>query len=178
MTLVEKCRPIKLLLSDVDGVLSDGRLTYDAAGIESKQFHIRDGMGIRLWQQAGLEFGLVTARMSPIVERRAKELDITILRQGDLDKLAKTREIAAELGLELNEICYLGDDLPDLAAIEAVGLGAAVADGAFEVCNAADFVTSLPGGCGALRELVEMILQTTGKWDALVEKYRFSASSK
>lgn len=174
MTLIAKCSPVTLLLADVDGVLTDGRLIYDGQGIESKEFHIRDGMGVRLWQKAGLKFGLVTARRSPIVERRARELEIEILRQGDLDKLSQTKQVAAELGVELSQICYIGDDLPDLAAVQAVGLGAAVADSCSEVRQAADYVTTLPGGRGAVRELVEMILQTTGRWDDLVSRYDHS----
>lgn len=172
MSIAELCRPIKLLLADVDGVMTAGRLTFDDRGVELKSFHIRDGMGIRLWQQAGLQFGLVTARRSAVVQQRARELDVDILRQGDLDKLGQTRQVAAELGLELNEISYIGDDLPDLAAVQAVGLGAAVADAAQEVRDAADYVTTLPGGCGAVRELMETILRSTGSWDELVARYQ------
>lgn len=171
MNLADKCTAIRLILSDVDGVLTDGRLVYDNAGVESKQFHIRDGQGIRLWQQAGLHFGIITARTSEIVKLRAEELGIAIVRQGAQDKLAAVRDIATEHGLSLSAVCYIGDDLPDLAPIQSVGLGVAVADAAEEVRQAATYVTSQPGGRGAVRELVELILKNTGRWETTIRKY-------
>lgn len=171
MSLAERCTAIRLILSDVDGVLTDGRLVYSNAGIESKAFHIRDGQGIRLWQQNGLHFGIVTARSSQVVKMRTEELDIAIVRQGAHDKLAAVREIAAEHGLSPSAVCYIGDDLPDLAPIESVGLGVAVADAAEEVRRAAAYVTSQPGGHGAVRELVELILKNTGRWETTIRKY-------
>lgn len=159
------------MLTDVDGVLTDGRLQFDNHGIESKQFHIRDGLGIRLWQRAGHRFGIVTGRKSEIVERRAAELDVDIVRQGDDDKLGQTEQIARELGVELEAICYIGDDLPDLPAIRAVGLGVAVQDAAAEVRAAANHVTRTAGGQGALREIIETILRSTGRWDDIVSRY-------
>ncbi|TWU29682.1 KdsC family phosphatase [Bythopirellula polymerisocia] len=162
---------IRLILSDVDGVLTDGRLIYDSQGGEAKQFHIRDGQGIRLWQQNGGEFGIVTARRSPMVTRRAAELDITLLRQGAKNKLADVSEIATEFGCGLNEICYVGDDLLDLATIESVGLGVAVADAVEEVRQAAKYVTSQPGGQGAIRELIELILKNTNRWESTIRNF-------
>jgi YrbI family 3-deoxy-D-manno-octulosonate 8-phosphate phosphatase len=159
------------MLTDVDGVLTDGRLQFDNHGIESKQFHIRDGLGIRLWQRAGHKFGIVTGRKSEIVERRAAELDVDIVRQGDDDKLGQTEQIARELGVELEAICYIGDDLPDLPVIRAVGLGVAVQDAAAEVRAAANHVTRTAGGQGALREIIETILRSTGRWDDIVSRY-------
>lgn len=172
MNLIAKCAAIRLVLSDVDGVLTDGRLIYDEEGHEAKQFHIRDGQGIRLWQGNGFAFGLVTARRSPIVTRRAAELDIKIVHQGATDKLTSVREIAAEFGCELNEVCYVGDDLLDLAAIQSVGLGVTVADAPEEIRQAAKYVTSQPGGQGAIRELIELILKNTNRWEATISKYR------
>ncbi len=171
MTLTHKCSAIRLILSDVDGVLTDGRLMYDNHGIESKQFHIRDGQGIRLWQQNGFPFGIVTARSSQVVKLRAEELDIAIVRQGAKDKLAAVREISTELKLTLDQVCYVGDDLPDLAPIQSVGLGVAVADAAEEVRQAAAYVTSQPGGQGAVRELIELILKNTNRWETTIRKY-------
>ena len=159
------------MLTDVDGVLTDGRLQFDNQGVESKQFHVRDGLGIRLWQQAGHKFGIVTGRRSEIVERRAAELDLEIVRQGDDDKLGQTEQIAQEFGVGLEAICYIGDDLPDLPAIRAVGLGVAVQDAAAEVRAAANHVTRTAGGQGALREIIETILQSTGRWDDIVSRY-------
>ena len=171
MSLAERCTAVRLILSDIDGVLTDGRLVYDNAGVESKSFHIRDGQGIRLWQQSGLHFGIITARTSEVVKMRAEELDIAILRQGAHDKLSAVREIATEHGLSLSAVCYVGDDLPDLAPIQSVGLGVAVADAAEEVRAAAAYVTSQPGGAGAVRELVELILKNTNRWDTTIRKY-------
>ncbi len=171
MNLTEKCAAVRLILSDVDGVLTDGRLILDNQGNESKQFHIRDGQGIRLWQQNGYPFGIVTSRSSQVVKLRAAELDIEIVRQGAKDKLTAVRQIATELKLELGQIGYVGDDLLDLAAIQSVGLGVAVADAAEEVRHAAAYVTSQPGGQGAIRELIELILKNTNRWETTIRKY-------
>jgi YrbI family 3-deoxy-D-manno-octulosonate 8-phosphate phosphatase len=171
-SLSERCRSTTLLLSDVDGVMNDGDLIFDSAGNEIKRFHIRDGFGIRLWQRAGFKFGIVTGRRSNIVERRARELDIEILRQGHDDKLTQIRQVASEQGVALENIAYIGDDLLDLSAINAVGLGIAVADAAEEVRAAARYITKHPGGRGAVREVVEMLLRATGRWEELVTKYR------
>jgi 3-deoxy-D-manno-octulosonate 8-phosphate phosphatase (KDO 8-P phosphatase) len=171
MSLSQKCSAIRLILSDVDGVLTDGRLIYSNVGIESKCFHIRDGQGIRLWQQNGFAFGIVTARSSQVVKLRAEELDIAIVRQGAKDKLAAVRDISTEQRIELSEVCYVGDDLPDLAPIQNVGLGVAVADAAEDLRHAAGYVTSLPGGQGAIREVVELILKNTNRWETTIRKY-------
>lgn len=172
MKFAEKCAAVKLLLSDVDGVLTDGRVIYDNNGIESKQFHIRDGQGIRLWQESGGLFGVVTARSSQIVKLRTEELRIAIVRQGIDNKLETVRELAEEQRMELSQIAYVGDDLLDLATIQSVGLGIAVADAAEEVRQAADYTAKLPGGCGAIREVVEMLLKKTGRWEAGLRRYR------
>ena len=132
MNLTEKCAAIQLVLTDVDGVLTDGGVIFDNQGVESKQFHIRDGQGIRLWQQAGHRLGIVTGRSSQVVKLRAAELDIDIVRQGVKDKLQVVKAICDELQLELSQVCYLGDDLPDWSVIKHVGLGVAVGDAAEE----------------------------------------------
>ena len=128
MKLEERCQKIEMILADVDGVLTDGYVVFDNQGIETKHFHIRDGMGIKLWQRAGYRFGLVTGRSSHIVKVRAAELGIDIVRQTAEDKLPATQEILRQTGLSLPQVCYIGDDLPDLPVIRAVGLGVAVAD--------------------------------------------------
>lgn len=158
---------IRLLLTDVDGVLTDGSLTFDSAGVETKTFNVRDGLGVRLWQRAGGELGIVTGRASTIVERRAEELDIGIVYQAVGDKGSVVRDIAQQHGVPLEQIAFLGDDLPDLPAMRLVGLGVAVADAAPELLEEADHVTQKPGGRGALRELVERLLRTSGRWDAV-----------
>ncbi len=128
MKLDERCQAIELLLVDVDGVLTDGRVVFDNQGIETKHFHIRDGMGIKLWQRAGYKFGLITGRSSHIVKIRAAELGVDIVRQTAEDKLPAALEIARQLGLSMTQVCYIGDDLPDLPVVRAAGLGVAVAD--------------------------------------------------
>jgi len=171
MELDARCRAVELILSDVDGVLTDGAVIYDNQGIEIKRFHIRDGQGIKLWQRTGRRFGLITSRNSHIVQVRAAELGISIVRQGIDRKLAAVQEIAAELGLGLTQVCYLGDDLPDLASIRTVALGVAVADACPEVRQAAAHVTALPGGCGAVRETVELILKAQQRWNELIARF-------
>ncbi len=171
MALAELCRPIEMILSDVDGVFTDGGVIFDNQGIETKRFHIRDGLGVKLWRRAGGKFGIITGRTSHIVSVRAAELGIDIVRQGTEQKLAAAREIIAQHGLRPEQVCYLGDDLPDLPALRYVGLAITVADGAEELRGAAAYVTRAKGGEGAVREAIEMILKAQRRWDDLVRKY-------
>ena len=172
MTLDQRCRAIRLILSDVDGVLTDGGIVFDNQGIEAKRFHVRDGMGIRLWQKAGYRFGLITHRSSHIVKTRVAELGIEILRQGIDDKLMAMRGILQELRLSPSQVCYLGDDLPDMPVVRAVGLGVAMADACPELCQEAHYVTTAPGGSGAVRETIELILKAQARWEDLIQTYR------
>ena len=165
-------RAVELVLSDVDGVLTNGGVIFDNQGIETKRFHIRDGLGIKLWQRAGYRFGIVTARNSHIVKVRAAELGIDIIRQGFEQKLPTIREIMTQLELKPEQVCYIGDDLTDLAAIQTVGLGVAVADAVSEVQQAAHWVTKCPGGSGAVRETIEFILKAQQRWGDLIQKYQ------
>jgi YrbI family 3-deoxy-D-manno-octulosonate 8-phosphate phosphatase len=171
MRLEARCQNIRLIISDVDGVLTDGGVIFDNQGIETKQFHVRDGLGIKLWKRAGFEFGIVTARTSQIVKMRAAELGIQLLRQGFETKLPITQEIMQQQSLEAHQVCYIGDDLTDLAVINHVGLGVAVADASAEVRAAAQYVTKLPGGHGAVRETIEMILKANKRWEDVVQRY-------
>lgn len=171
MELADRCRRIELILSDVDGVLTDGGIWYDNQGVELKGFHIRDGLGIKLWQRAGFRFGVLTARTSHIVKLRTGELGIDIVRQGFEDKLPVAEEIARTCGLAAEQVCYIGDDLTDLPVIRFAGLGAAVADAVAEVRAAAALVTTLPGGRGAVRELIETILKAKGRWEEGIQRY-------
>jgi YrbI family 3-deoxy-D-manno-octulosonate 8-phosphate phosphatase len=174
MDLATRCRPIELILSDVDGVLTDGGVIFDNQGIEIKRFHIRDGLGIRLWQRIGHHFGLVTGRASHIVQLRAVELGVEIVRQGIDDKLPAVKQILAELKLQPEQVCYVGDDLPDLPALRYVGLAVAVGDGCEDLHRAAHYVTQAQGGRGALREVIELILKSQGRWDDVLQKFRGS----
>lgn len=169
MTIERRCQGIELILSDVDGVLTDGSLILDSNGVELKQFHIRDGLGIKLWQRAGGRFGIITGRTSHNLHLRATELGVHLLRQGVDKKLKVFQEMLAELNLQPAQVCYIGDDLPDLPVIQAAGLGVAVADAVPEVRTAAQFVTSLPGGKGAVRELVELILKAQRRWEQVLQ---------
>jgi YrbI family 3-deoxy-D-manno-octulosonate 8-phosphate phosphatase len=171
MKLDQQCQPIRLMLLDVDGVLTDGGVVLDNQGIESKKFHIRDGLAIKLWKRVGHRVGLVSSRNSHIVQVRADELGIDIVRQGVEDKLPVVKQILAELELQPHEVCYVGDDLPDLPVIAAVGLGVAVADPAAQVRRAAPYTTSAAGGTGAVRETVELVLKSQRRWDDLIQKY-------
>lgn len=171
MKLEDRCRDIELVLSDVDGVLTNGGIIFDNEGIETKRFHIRDGLGIKLWQRAGFRFGILTGRTSHIVRVRAVELGLDIIRQGFDEKLPVAREIIEQQGLEFSQVCYVGDDLTDLPVIRRVGLGVAVADAVPEVLAAAHLVTQRPGGAGAVRELIETLLQAKNRWDDLIRKY-------
>lgn len=161
--------PIKLILSDVDGVLTDGTIILDNSGVESKAFHVRDGMGIKLWQRNGLGFGILTARNSQIVKQRAAELSIDIVRQGCSNKLVTAKEVLSELSVKPEQVCYIGDDLPDLPVLNYVGLPVAVQDGAEEVRAAATWVMRSAGGRGAVRELIERIMRAKGCWDGAVD---------
>jgi YrbI family 3-deoxy-D-manno-octulosonate 8-phosphate phosphatase len=165
MKTAQRCQAIELLLCDVDGVLTDGRVILNNQGIETKQFHIRDGLGIRLWQRAGGRFGLITGRSSHVVKLRAVELDIQIVRQGVDDKLAVAQSIMAELRLKPEQVAFIGDDLPDLPVVRYVGLGIAVADACEELKQSAHHVTTAAGGCGAVREAIELVLKSQRRWD-------------
>jgi len=171
MDATDRSRPIQLLLSDVDGVLTDGGVIFDNGGIEIKRFHIRDGLAIKLWQQAGRKFGLVTGRASHIVQLRAGELGVELVRQGVDDKLAAVKQIMAEYRLSPQQVAFIGDDLPDLPVLRYVGFGAAVRDACDEMLAAAHYVTAAPGGTGALREVVELLLKAQGRWEELVRKF-------
>ena len=170
--LHERLAQVKLLLVDVDGVLTEGGVTWTHDGIEQKTFHIRDGLGIRLWQRAGGRTGIVTGRASRVVQLRAEELGIGIVRQGVEDKLETTATILAECGVPWEQTAFIGDDLPDLAVMTRCGVGVAVANAAPEVLEAAAIVTRLPGGQGAVREVIEQMLKARGNWEAIVRRYQ------
>ena len=171
MNLEARLQRIELILSDVDGVLTDGGLFYDQQGSELKKFHVRDGLGIKLWQRAGYRFGLVTARTSNIVRMRANELGLDLVRQGHENKLPIVEEIIGELGYSAEQLCFIGDDLTDLACLQFAGVGATVSDGATELKDEADLVTSQPGGRGAVRELIEVLLKSQHRWQELMSRY-------
>ena len=160
---------LQLLALDVDGVLSDGRLYYTDQGEEFKSFNIRDGLGIKLLQRAGITVAIITGRTSAMVAKRAAELGIAHVIQGREDKLEALQDLCRNLQIDLSNVAYMGDDLPDREAIMAVGLGATVADAASDVAAIADWQSKLPGGQGAVRELAETWLRSLNLWDTLIE---------
>ena len=168
----ERQQAIQMILSDVDGVMTSGGILYDNQGVEYKQFHVRDGLGIKLWQQCGFRFGIVTARSSHIVKVRAAELGIDVVRQGFEDKLSIVEQLAAEHGMAMDQICFVGDDLTDLPAMQSVGLAATVADGIEEVKAISQLVLKTQGGRGAIRELIEILLKAQGRWSDLVQQFQ------
>jgi 3-deoxy-D-manno-octulosonate 8-phosphate phosphatase (KDO 8-P phosphatase) len=162
---------IKLLLMDCDGVLTDGRLWLTQDGDEQKSFNTHDGLGLSLWHRAGLKSGIITGRSSRAVTRRAGELGVEFVRQGDADKIEAFAEVLRLAGVDENEVAYVGDDLPDIPLMQRAGFAVAVADASAETRSAAHYVTRAKGGRGAVREVIEIILKSQGRWQDLVDEY-------
>jgi len=162
---------VELLVLDVDGVLTDGRLIVHSDGSESKCFHILDGHGIRMWQRAGLKVALLSGRLSEATTRRARELEIPYVIQDCHFKLPALKQLLAELGLSPENVAYVGDDLMDLPIVRYVGFGVAVANAVDELKEHADHVTVRRGGEGAVREVIEHILKNSNRWADLMDRY-------
>ncbi len=171
-SLSERCAQIELLVVDVDGVLTDGGIVYSEPGIEWKKFHVRDGIAIKLWQHAGKRAAILSGRHSKLVELRAAELGLTLVVQGSVDKQPGYRRILQDTACRPEQVCYIGDDLPDLPMLLNCGLAVAVADACKEVQLAAHWVTRARGGEGAVREIVELILKSQGLWPKVIERFR------
>lgn len=161
------------ILCDVDGVLTDGSLYYDRRGEALKRFHVRDGLALKLAQRAGLRVGLLSGRESPALERRAAELGLDALLAGHRDKDAVFDEFLRRHDTVPRQVAYIGDDLPDLPVLGRCGLAFAPADAAEEVRAVAHRILARPGGAGAVREMVEMVLRARGDWDALFASFTF-----
>ena len=166
----KKAARIKLLLLDVDGVLTDGRIIIDDRGVETKQFHVRDGQGIALLKRAGVEIGLITGRESAVVRHRATDLGVRLVFQGVANKLTCYAEIKRQQGLKDEQIAYVGDDMIDLPVLLRAGLAFSVADGWPGLIAAVDCVTTAAGGQGAVREVAELLLKAQGKWPKLTSR--------
>ncbi len=162
---------IKLLLLDVDGVLTDGRIIYDSNGVEYKAFDVKDGHGIKLVQRAGIRVGIITGRDSQVVALRAAELGIDLVYQGAKDKRVPFQDILEKLALTPEEVAYVGDDVIDIPVMRAVGFAAAVADAMEEVKPVAHMVTKRCGGRGAVREVCDHLLRESGRWSAVTSRY-------
>jgi 3-deoxy-D-manno-octulosonate 8-phosphate phosphatase (KDO 8-P phosphatase) len=163
----KKAAKVKLLLLDVDGVLTDGRIIIDDRGVETKQFDVRDGQGISLLLRSGIEVGFITGRSSQVVRHRAKDLGVRLVYQGINDKLACYGEIKLQLALKDSQIGFVGDDMVDLPVLRRVGLALSVADGWSGLSRAVDYITTARGGQGAVREVAELLLKCQGKWPKL-----------
>jgi 3-deoxy-D-manno-octulosonate 8-phosphate phosphatase (KDO 8-P phosphatase) len=170
-SLLERARKIRLLIMDVDGVLTDGRIIQDSQGHELKVFDVKDGHGIVMAHRAKLKTALISGRESDTITRRAQELGIELVFQKTWNKLAVYEEILRETQLTHEEVAYVGDDLIDIPLLRRVGLAVAVADAVEEVKATAHLITQRAGGQGAVREVIELILRAQGVWDALVERY-------
>ena len=166
-----KLAKIKLLLLDVDGVLTDGRIIYDCQGNELKAFDVKDGHGLKMLQRAGIAVGIITGRQSQVVVRRAAELGIEILYQGALSKLEPYLEILDQHGLTDEQVAYVGDDVVDLPILRRVGFSATVADAVAEVVPLVDYVASQGGGRGAVREICDLLIKASGRWEELTSRY-------
>ncbi|GAA3897634.1 HAD family hydrolase [Halomonas cibimaris] len=167
----------RLLALDVDGVLSDGRLYFQADGMETKAFHTQDGHGLKLLKRVGISVALITGRDSAMVTQRAKALGIAHLYQGCDNKLEALTALCAKLDIELEQVAYCGDDLPDLAAIEAAGVGISVPNAPAYMQQHADWVTPRAGGHGAVRDICDALLAAQGHWDSIMARYRHAPAS-
>ena len=162
---------IRLLCLDVDGVMTDGRILLDDHGVETKQFHVRDGTGLRAWMRAGFDVAIITGRSSMALRHRATELGIQHVIQGSRNKAHDLGWLLNEMEIAASEAAMLGDDLPDLPALRVVGFPMAVADAVHEVREIADYVTTRPGGHGAVREAIEFLLKEKDLWDTALSHY-------
>ena len=169
--LKEKAKKIKLLILDVDGVLTKGQVILTEHGEEIKSFHVRDGLGIRLLINAGIEVVIITGRKSKAVEFRAKSLGIKEIHQGIRDKEPLCVSVIKDKKLKKDQVCCMGDDLPDIPMFKHSGLPIAVADAADEVKKSAYYITNIKGGVGAVREVLELILKAQGVWDKIISNY-------
>lgn len=171
LTLLERARKTRLLMMDVDGVLTDGRIIQDGHGHELKVFDVKDGHGIVMAHRAKLRTALISGRESETIRRRAEELGIELVFQRIWNKLEVYEKILVDTELTHDEVAYIGDDLIDIPLLRRVGLAVAVADAVDEAKAAAHLITQRPGGQGAVREVIELILRAQGHWDSLLERY-------
>lgn len=169
--MIAKLKNIRLLLLDVDGVMTDGSIIYDGNGLETKCFNVRDGHGIKMLQRHGVEVGIITGRTSIVVDIRAKELGIERVYQGALKKLESYNDVKGKTGLDDSQIAYMGDDVIDVPVLRRVGFAAVPLDGLPEVRAVAHYVSSCGGGRGAVREVCDMILKGRGVWDEIIARY-------
>ena len=169
--LERRASRIKLILMDCDGVLTDGRLWLTEDGNEQKSFNTHDGLGLTLLHRAGLRSGIISGRNSSAVSRRAQQLGIEFVGQGDPEKIAAFEEILRRAEVDESEVAFIGDDLTDIPLMQRAELAVAVADAVNETRSVAHYVTRAPGGRGAVREVIELVLKSQGRWNDLLEHY-------
>lgn len=169
--MIDRLKKIKLLILDVDGVMTDGRIIFDSNGVESKFFNVKDGHGIKMLQRGGIEVGIISGRESQVVTNRAAELGIKIVYQKSLDKLTPYCRILDETGLLDEQVAFIGDDLIDIPVLKRVGFAAAPCDAVSEVLPLVHYITVKSGGWGAVREVSDMLLKAQGLWEELTERY-------
>ena len=169
--LLQKAQAIKLVAFDIDGIMTDGRLYFTSLGDEIKAFNVKDGLGLNLLRKTGVEVAIITGRTSELVNRRARDLKIDKLVQGREDKKIALQELMEKENLTVEQIAYMGDDLPDLPAIRHAGLGVTVADAVPIVKEHADLITEARGGDGAVREFCDWLMQAQGNLDKVLEPY-------
>jgi len=169
--IFDKAKRIKLLILDVDGVLTDGSITYAASGEQIQSFNVKDGLGIALLKKAGIEVAIISSRSSGALQKRAAELGIKEIAQGIKNKLSSYEELKSRMGLSDDEIAYMGDDWVDLPLMKRVGLGITVADAWEPMQDYAHYITMNPGGRGAVREVCDLILKAQNKWSAFLNDY-------
>lgn len=170
--LTRRCAGVSLLLLDVDGVLTDGVIAIDDNGVETKHFSVKDGLAIDFWINAGGRAAILSGRIAGATARRAAQLRIDPVVQGAGKKLMPFRRLLAEMDLEPSRVCYIGDDLPDLPVLAEVGLSACPADASPEVLESVHYVAGAPGGRGAVREVVELLLKRQGLWESVAAPHR------
>lgn len=180
--LIKKAGRIKMLVMDVDGILSNGQIIYDANGIETKAFSVQDGVGVKSLARFGILTAIITGRSSPMVDKRAREIGVDYVVQGRDDKLVALGELLASLDPALNiraaECAYMGDDLPDIKALQTVGFAATVPNAHSEVINRCDMVTTRAGGYGAVREVCDLILKGHGHYQEFIAHYTLDDTLK
>jgi len=168
----ERAKKIKLVIFDVDGVMTDGTIVLDENGTESKFFNVRDGHGVKMLVRAGVQSAIITGRSSKVVEYRGKELGIQYIRQGALNKAEVMGLLLKETGVWPDEAAFMGDDLIDIPAMTMAGLAAAPSNAVSEIIEFAHIITDLEGGKGAVREFCEFILKAKGVWDDIIKRYK------
>jgi 3-deoxy-D-manno-octulosonate 8-phosphate phosphatase (KDO 8-P phosphatase) len=169
--IIEKAKRVKVLVVDIDGVMTDGRIIYSTYGEELKFFDVQDGFGITLLHRAGIKTVIITAKKSKIVKHRARDLKVTKAYQGFIDKATPFNDILKRFNVTPEEVCFMGDDLIDIPVLKHAGLAVAVPNAVEEVRSSAHYITAKIGGRGAVREICDLILKSQGKWDLVTAKY-------